>query len=180
MKKLIKFLLVQREELNKKWWHRLANVLICGSTIVFFGFFIFNIVGTSAYKEYSYIYSFEPNYSQAKGQETPCHLEAMDYGGPYISCGDIYTSTEFLTRYDKARGTYNSSTTSDGYDKAMDLMIRWGELKDIKAKMITNYNYNILFKDIGLLVLLTIVWFVFWESIIYRAIVYIIYGRKNK
>jgi hypothetical protein len=36
-----------------------------------------------------------------------------------------------------------------------------------------------LFKEIGIIILFTFIWFIFWESIVYRIILYIVYG-KNK
>jgi hypothetical protein len=197
MGKFKRFFIVYREGLEKKWWHRLANVLIYGSTIFIFilscciGFFhLDQNFGNTNWKIYSYTYSFESDYSQAKGEEFSCNYSSSGY--QTIICGDAET---LLTRYAKANGTYDQliqKTSQSGEGYISDFMTYYQLLSEsvkngsfpsqIKMKREPVVLYNILSEDvlIGLLftILFILLWFIFWESIVYRLIVYIILGKK--
>lgn len=54
-----------------------------------------------------------------------------------------------------------------------------GKLNNIKAKRITTIFYTTIIKDIGLAALFVLGWFIFFESILYRVLIYIIYGRDR-
>ena len=52
-----------------------------------------------------------------------------------------------------------------------------GEFANIKAKRVI--DYDTLLESIALLVAIPLAWFIFWMSIIYRTMLYIIYGKRN-
>ena len=112
MKKILSILLVHRSETDNKWWHRLVSVFIFGTTILVAIFAISLFVSNSEmWKKYSYTaFSFESNYSVAKGKEVTC---SYDYLFEKISCGE-YTGekgvyevkyevniSDFTKRYNK-------------------------------------------------------------------------------
>lgn len=49
----------------------------------------------------------------------------------------------------------------------------------IKAKMTTSIIYSILLQNLLYVILAVLGWFIFWESIVYRTILYIIYGKRK-
>lgn len=194
--KILNILLVRRPEIQNKWWHRLANVLIYGSTIIvavsLVCLFISDIFsGNSGWKTYHYTYSFESNYSQAKGEESSCSNSSSGirlWVNPMLPCGDIYNSETLLTRYAKDNGTYDQLiqkiSQSDGswqsYDQLLNESIKNGDFPNvIKVKKQPVISYTILIEHTLLILLFILLWFIFWESIIYRAAVYVILG-KNK
>ena len=182
--KFFNLIIVSRPGLGRRWWHRLANVLICGSTIIILALLIFIFVNSdSSWKKYDYVaYSFESNYKTINGQEENCSFSAYDYLSPSIYCGDIKNSTEFLNKYTLARGTYEKLTLarSDKVDddRLMTALINEGDLKDVKTKKTTTILYDALLKYWLVSVLVIVGWFIFWESIIYRTLIYIILGSK--
>lgn len=206
MRKIINFLLVRRPETKDKWWHRLALVLIYGSTIVvaiFLAVLLISEEGDYWVSESYTAYSFEQEYATAKGKEVDCKFSATSLGDlPPVSifnCGNISSDTEFLEKYARARGTYekleenreqiNSTLASGGLlgriqranatdDKIMVQLIQNGELDNIKVKRAVSVDYASFFGNWGVYLLLVLVWFVFWESIAYRTILFVAYGRK--
>lgn len=181
--KFFDVIIVRKDELRKKWWHRLANVLIYGSTILL-GIvisYLFFTEGADGWRKYSYVaYSFEPNYESAKGKEMDCLFISSRYSKPFIRCGDIKDSTDFLTRdaaskgKDFAKWKLDHPDISD--DSIMNGYIESGDLENIKVKRTTTIQHVTIFRDFGIAVLIILGWFIVWESIIYRALVYIIYG----
>ena len=204
MKKLLKLLLVRRQETNDKWWHRLSLVLIYGSTIVVAVFLAILLISEESdyWITQSYTaYSFEQGYENAAGEERGCsfRVSARISQSPRFLCGDIESNTEFLDRYTKARGTYErlqelrpSDTPNMGiYESAkeraesktdeeiMAELIQSGELDNIKVKRTTSFKYAPFFGNWGVYILLVLVWLIFWESAVYRTILFIVYGKKN-
>lgn len=217
MKKLLKLLLVRRPETKDKWWHRLALVLIYGSTIVgaiFLATLLISEEGEYWVSESYTAYSFEQGYATADGKEIDCKFTASNLGDlPPISifnCGDLSSDSEFLERYSRARGTYDrlqevreekspslnlralgggtrkveydnlSSTQKNKVnDKIMVELIQSGELDDIKVKRDLSFDYASFFGGWGIYVLLILAWLIFWESIVYRTILFIVYGKKT-
>ncbi len=185
IKKIFYIFVVYREELPKKWWHRLVNVLIYGSTIIFATLILFISFSDSYWKKYSYTsYSFESNYSTAKGKEVDCYFYGYSRVAPSIDCGDLHNSTDFLNRYIKAISDswlITSMRTSMTDDQLVNSMIRDGDIaKNIKVKRQTTILFRELFKGILITILIILGWLIFWESIIYRSLIYIICGRKTK
>jgi hypothetical protein len=244
--KILSILFVNRLEIENKWWHRMVNVFIFGSTILVAIFAISLFVSNSEmWKKYSYpAFSFENNYSSTKGKDVNCFIdfkpagvscgEYADEKGPYEAKYEVDLS-DFIKRYNKAIKDEVGQSTIDkicsagkalqadrnklgveGLDQKMlscmsltvDIapiqlsdfpsnpnnqhltydeyltekqvsFLSWLWL-NIKAKMITSIIYPILFQNLIYVILATLGWFIFCESIIYRTILYIIYGKRKE
>jgi len=237
MKKFLNLLIVNRPELAGRWWHRMANVLIYGSTIVVLILGITVIcLSCSSWTILRYTsYSFEPNYSSASGKEVSCYFypsfdfsgteSSLSTGNPIIDCGDISSSQELLEKipvsedpkpeilplsyFTQMYGNKIASTTgldeefhgsyvqailaqalrnTDGSivtpNEFVNQQINYGTshsdwINNIKVKERTFTLWNILVADIFHVLITTLIWFIFWESIIYRALIYIIYGKRK-
>lgn len=231
MGKLLRILIVHRQGLADRWWHRLANVLIYGSTLIvvaFSGYLIFSSNG-HGWKTYAIAaYSFESNYASAKGREIDCYF-SDDLS---IECGYKLrvTPSDFLTRYFKAGGTLLNEKVAGLPPRSMTVnemikdkdflalsdnakrevlnyidkdfarlspqvqvevinrlksqkiipdMYRIPDFKNIKVKLATTILYKEVIKNILFALLLAMGWFIFWQSIVYRAVLYIAYGRQE-
>lgn len=217
MKKLLKLLFVRRQETKDKWWHRLALVLIYGSTIVgaiFFAALLISEEGEYWASESYTAYNFEQRYEMADGKEMDCKFSASSLGDlPPVSifnCGDFSSDSEFLEKYSRERGTYerlqevreekspsinlqalggsirkiewdNLSSMQKNRidDEIMVELIQSGELDDVKVKRVLSFDYTSFFGNWGLYLLLILGWIVFWESIVYRTLLFVVYGKKN-
>jgi len=207
--KIKKILIPWRENLDKKWWHRLALVFIYGSTIFMAIFLAILLVseGNHWVSESYTAYSFEKGYLMAKGKEIDCKFSATGLSDlPVVSifrCGDLSSNSEFLDKYSRARGTYEKleevrKQTDDTFvgnrilervgriqranatdNEILVQLIQGGELDNIKVKRVYSVDYASLLGNWGIYVLLVLGWFIFWESIIYRVILYIIYGKSK-
>lgn len=126
MKNLKKTLFVQRPELEGRWWHRLAKVLIYCSTISVL------IIGIFGAYENSKLSSIDLSYKafQTSQQDLKTHPFLSINGG--ISAVNQYT------------------------------------------------DWAVFAQNLPILLVVTLGWFIFWESIVYRMIVYIIYGSKSE
>ncbi|PJA08456.1 hypothetical protein COX69_02330 [Candidatus Falkowbacteria bacterium CG_4_10_14_0_2_um_filter_48_10] len=204
MKKLLKLLFVRRQETKDKWWHRLALVLIYGSTIVgaiFLGsLLVTEEAGNWVTKSYT-AYSFEEGYETAQGKEMDCKFSVLELSRSPVSffrCGDFSDTTEFLEKYSRARGTYAQleelrlpRSGSGLYlpvaerqgkktdEQIMVQLIQDGELDNIKVKQTASFDYVSFFGNWGIYLLIVLGWLVFWESIVYRTLLFIVYGKKN-
>ncbi len=49
----------------------------------------------------------------------------------------------------------------------------------IKAKMVTSIIYPVFFQNLLYVILAIVGWFIFWESLVYRTLLYIIFGKKK-
>lgn len=252
MKKLLNILLVHRTEVENKWWHRLINVLICGSTVLVAIGSFFVVYTSLHWKDYTYnAYDFEKNYASAVGHEVGCKFNetslslvcdgdqanALDLIGKYNqilrekypviasycdSSKDKLTPTlneqqlkENLDALQQAgesvqeRQAYvdNYSKSNDGNytlkrqpltdhefqcknfaiikstDPSVDLYATyssWVLQVGFKAKRTTIILYSTLIKHFLIWMSMILGWFIFWESIIYRTLLYIIYGKKRE
>lgn len=216
VKKLLKLSLFRRQETKDKWWHRLALVLIYGSTIVGAIFLGSLLVTEEAdnWARYSYTaYSFEEGYPTAKGREMDCKFSATSLGDlplVFSHCGDLSTGSEFLEKYFRARGTYDRLVElrkgpenlvkldltalkrnyipiaeRPGYKRTksdieiMVQLVKSGELEDVKVKRVMSFEYATFLGNWSLYLLLVFGWLIFWESIVYRTLLYVVYGKKN-
>ena len=59
-------------------------------------------------------------------------------------------------------------------------LIESGALDAVKVKSIFSFDYALFFGNLGIFLLLIFGWLVFWESIIYRTILFIAYGKEEK
>lgn len=216
MKKILEILLVRRTEIQNKWWDRLINVLMYGTTIIIaiISFSFLSDLSVKKYVHYTYTaYNFENNYSTNTGKEVGCI-----YGAYSIVCGDVAiqrsdiitpkNTLKQLIDYSKANpasdiasqlqqaitsGAYDQQAVDEGVDLSWagrpvptDQQLKEGKIinllrenKDVKIKQETEILYPSLFKDMTIIILITLTWFIFWQSIIYRTFVYIIYGKKK-
>src|SRR3989344_1398772 len=183
MNKIINLLVVNRIEIKEKWWHRFHYIIVYGSIAVLILIILFFISIDSSWKKYTYTsYSFEQGFSSAKGVETNCYFYTYDYSDPSIYCGDINIPSEFMRRYTLANGTYEKYTALKSEqnltdDKIVSGGIKSGDFSDIKVKKATSILFSNLIKQLLIGVIFISLWFIFWESIIYRCFVYIIYGK---
>jgi len=195
MYKLARIFIVQRSGLEHHWWHRLANVLIYASAIVVATIIAGLIISdSSSWKKNIYTYSFESNYETAKGVESNCSFTANDigiYDFPSIDCGgNLYLPSSFIKRYAASekdfksiiaallnQGLLHPSETNISDGKTINALIRGKYLENISLKNDVQILFGKLIKQILLGLFVTFVWFVFLESIIYRAFIYIVLGR---
>ncbi|OGL75746.1 hypothetical protein A3E96_00330 [Candidatus Uhrbacteria bacterium RIFCSPHIGHO2_12_FULL_46_13] len=204
MKKLLNILLVRRPETKDKWWHRLALVLIYGSTVAVAIFFAVLLISEESdnwvTKSYT-AYSFEEGYETAQGKEMDCRFSVLELSRSPVSffrCGDFSDTTEFLEEYSRARGTYarleelrlpRSGSglylpVADRQGKKTDeqimvQLIQDGELDNIKVKQTTSFEYLSFFGNWSVYLLIVLGWLIFWESVVYRTILYIAYGKRK-
>jgi hypothetical protein len=181
--KLKNLIFANRPELEGKCWHRLANVLIYGSTIVVTLFAILLIFSNTTFERYTpTAYSFEPSYQDAKGKEYDCYPTAENYFGPNVVCN--YTNIDinnFLSRYESSTSVrpvftpYLPNLTANQIE--LNEFIRAGDLLNIRAKIEGHIRYGAIIWSITYILSIAIVWFIFWESIVYKSILYIVYGK---
>ena len=115
MFKKLKKILIPQVEGKQRWWHRFVNVLIYGSTVFLFIFFVGLFVGEKTWEvSHGYIYSFEEGYHGAKGREESCYFSSgiISTGRlpflPPTRCGSISNTSELLDRISRAEGSYES------------------------------------------------------------------------
>lgn len=192
-KKLKNIIFVQREGLEQKWWHRLAQILIWGTTIAVLATTLSIGVFSESFVRYSYsAYSFQPNFVNVQGKAEKCYFKAYGRLSPDIYCGDIDNSTEligFLKQDQSWTNAIDGLYSCDhgggciGYfatnDQIANTLIKNGSLDNIFVKKISHVLYGEMVLNIFYSLIATIVWFIFWESIIYRAIIYIVYGKRK-
>jgi len=190
LNKIKKNLIPTKPDLHKRWWHRLISVLIYGSTITFFIFSLVGIavlIGSKDWKIDYYIYNFEDKYLEVKGKERTCSFYT-GFTSPIINCGDLKNSTDFLEKINRTNTAIESlkilrETRTD--DEIVKEIINTRKVNDkISYKVLTTIKYKTfslyLLYIFGSSIFLSIIWFIIWESVIYRTLLYIIYGRKNE
>lgn len=202
--KLLHIVIPRRGGLENKWWHRLIVVLIYGSTIAVFIYIGVNISINIFRKDfkwesYHYIYSFEKEYNAAKGTEENCDIR-KDENTVYISCGDIKTKTELLNKIAESKGqgdelvkrrfSYGHFVNRPSLSELMDAAekfdndmvlngIKNGDFQNLRVKINSHIRYFEILWPVFLLVVFTILWFIFLYSIIYRTVLYVIYGSSE-
>ncbi len=157
--KIKKFLIPWREDLDKKWWHRLINVFIYGSTISIIIFLFVLLFTGSSLAKFKYTYSFDPEYPVITGEEfINCKLSGgrLFHG---INCDNFSISLD---------------------DTDFGRILLQNNLDNMSVKKTFHILYFKLFSSLGIIFLITLGWFIFWESIVYRIILYIIYGRNQR
>lgn len=156
-----------------------------------------------------YIYSFEPKYKEIFGFTQPCtFLPANDESFTSIKCGNVgekwkggnygylpdfldrYSKSieykeEFLTREIVKNNSFFNPLNSEGfaYGKLnidyikLNKKIEQKQFNNISAKKIVLLGP--LMRNVGIMFLVPILWFIFMKSVIYRSIIYIIFGNKK-
>ncbi len=186
-----------RNSYEGKWWHRLALVLIGGTTVLIF---ILGIViwtdsygsPISFYKELQG-FSFETNYKELRGKDYSCYyIPKTGYYGGEVYCGanEIYDKEDLFKKYT----AQNIAPQYEIVRSEIITKVREGKIKtdnEIWSSILSNNSEgaqirakfkNIpmyFFHDVYLIPLATLGWFIFWASIIYRAILYVIFGNKK-
>jgi len=176
----------EKEELNKRWWHRLVKVSVITSSILIliFGFVIF----WESWKEYDFVYSFQPDYEDYKNIEgivKRCEFDT--HGGLFFTlvCGEFSWDEEsFLDLY----ASYSEleevvkKAKNEGYSSE-EILISLNEnekLNDIKSKRIEKRNYLGCMRNIFIVLGVALGWFVILWFVIYRIVLYIIFGEKKQ
>lgn len=185
MKRLVKLLIPNRRGLEKRWWHRLANVFIYGSTIlILIGTISLTISGKSNFEEYEYTsYSFRSDYEAAKGKEITCIFRTYTSIPSSIDCGEFINVTYFLDAYAEGRGTQEelSGLRADYSDeRILKGLKNTGNLDNIKVKRTTTNKFGSILQMAGIMIAVPLAWFIFWETIFYRALLYVILGKRRK
>lgn len=105
-------------------------------------------------------------------QLTQTEVRCIDLSYDFVPISD----TDFATTVNNQL-TYNKYLTDEQlkFVREKDLSRRW----DLKAKRTTEIIYPVFFKNLAYVVLSILIWFIFWESIVYRTLLYVIYGRKK-
>lgn len=202
MKNILNF--YKENELGLKWWHRLAKVLIFGSTLIIFIFSIiwfFRSFSDWNNPDPKYIYSFESKYEEAFGFIKPCtFLLENNEDSISIECGDVGEKwkggnygylPDFLDRYSKSIGykeefisksplMFNNKIMGYSLNVNYELFnkkIEQGQFNNVNAKRIILLGP--LMRNIGIMFLVPIFWFFLIKDVIYRSIIYIILGNKK-
>ncbi len=187
MNKLSNLIFVRREGLEQKWWHRLAQVLICASTAVVLVIGLLNVISISK-QTYPVVYTNEHKlpFSSVKfistAQQQGFSEEDIELWLWIHDLKDLPLNSQY----------YPSNNTVPLTNEQMEEMVAKMKatpqsvidqqtiqdqlLTNIASSQKTNYLIN---KSFIVIILFPIVWFIFWESIFYRAIVYVIYGKRK-
>ncbi len=167
---LKKYLITSRHDLEGKWWHMFIKILIYGSTIIIFLIILIMISGVS-YLKYKYIdYSANTNkvlYVNSQEIIVECgYKPSFLYNCPQYS-NNILNELE-LKKFLKEdySNLINNYPTLHNIGLVINLKLR-------PVPLLGSLALHILY-----LFLFPLVWFLFLDSVVYRAIVYIIYGKK--
>lgn len=195
MNKLTRIFIVQRPGLEHRWWHRLAKVLIYGTTGLVFVLIFFIIIFSTSYSSKTYTYSFQPSYVSTRGEEYPCSFSSLNIGFvnyPVVNCKGIDTSSKLVNLLEQYQPNTNITDAIAGLRacdhggeclstdaEVVSALANNNSLVGIKVKELTTIDYLRLSRDFISCLLIVGLWFIFLESIIYRAIVYVIYGKRN-
>lgn len=180
LQNIINFFKDNRPDLQNRWWHRLANVILYGSSLLLFLSILGLFLLEQPWEITTYHYSFELDYENIDAFESNCNF----LGTSYISvsgCGDIYSADTFLERYTKARGTF--SKLEEAYTKgatAQQIIKGLKEnnaLSDIRVKKAISNDYTVFILLFGVLIVAVPVWFIILRNIIYKTILYIVLGK---
>lgn len=193
-----KYLLLQDLKLEKKWWHRLAKVLIYISTIGLFVFLILiSSISLETWKKYEYgPFNFEIGYEEAKGNEVKCFVNIQEYSQrANIKCNNkrvdeyIFVESFFINdwlteqkfNYDKYLEDKEKSNNIY-YDSELlkPLYQEYFQDKKIQAKENIEIQYSKIAKAVFIPFLITTIWFLFWVLLVYQSIIYIVFGKDKK
>lgn len=208
---LVDLVIVRRKESENKWWNRLFTVLVIASTIVVLLITGVIFYPNKYYwKKYEFTsFSFEPKYPEAKGESVYCEYKGFEDN--YFVCGeyvptditkrfngvmkekyslpDVPESCLELNTINQSGLLYRLQSSFCESEKQGKYAVYIKEHEDerknfyaeTRAKIVTTIVWGILLKYIGLVLAITVGWFIFWESITYRTVLYIIFGsRKNQ
>lgn len=86
-----------------------------------------------------------------------------------ISSGDFYIEVDGQVIYD--------SHLTD--DQTRYLTGLWSKLLLLKAKRTTEIIYPVFFQNMIYVILATLGWFIFWKLVVYRTLLYIVFGKRK-
>lgn len=203
-----KIIFVHRKEIEDKWWHRLFRVILLVSTILVFGFFSYQflIVNEDDLKAPLTLYAFntEANWYEAPGVAKKCYTDR--YG--HLKCGDKYIALTYedkkrlvdafsnqlselgISRYDSSSVVFSiqPNVSPDGNEEKsdgeiLDELYRINAFDGLMAKVGAPVPLAIYYFIVfGILppILLAFLWLLLLESIVYRTILYITFGKSKK
>lgn len=194
--------LVNRPETENKWWHRLAQtVTYLGAVILVFSIPTYFIVteDLELFDTEITSFSFEDNFFSARGKEVNCLIfenqTQSKYESSYeISCdGDKVTSNEFLMlhvpSYILNKALINENNDSFDWSQQVeegDLIISEifertnGNFSAKKIHVLHPHDSAEIFRYIFIGIVAALAWVFIFQSIIYRILLYIIYGKNKK
>ncbi len=162
MKKLKKIFIVYREGFEKKWWHRMAQVLICVSTIIFGGILLVDFSDnfkTQIYLNDSYYrYNYGCRYNSIEEQKNDIErFRSSQFS--FLGNSNYHPNSSFIPAESMSCIKDHTYTKQTFFNN-----------KELRNEFLGN---------IFLFIFSLLCWFVFWESIIYKLIIYIIYGKSK-
>jgi hypothetical protein len=201
MNTLKKFLFVSRKEVSNKWWHRFACVSIYYSTAIILIASYLYMLPFKNWTEKHLIYKAEYTLDGLG----VCKLSTKGCKShPLIDCKGIKDSNDFLkrTKYNMKQLKnsilmHNSNcelydipndeifdaaesglTTVDSNSYLNHLIINSKLDKSITVKEV-KYQYEEIAIDLFTPFLLATIWFLFTMALLYRTILYVVYGPKT-
>lgn len=199
-KNIFSRLLVRRSETNGKWWHRLVLVLIYGSTIIIAigALIVPAVMEDDFYAGFSepvlQAHNFQEKYTETSGEELRC--EPMKYA-ILFECGSysdrtIVSLNEFLEENVEFPGLYDEywDKWREAGDKLADKYLAEEIFLEDNKINLSEFDFRIkivhlpksgdIFMALCLYLIIVFGWIIIWESIIYRTILFIAYGRAHK
>ena len=191
MKNRIIDIIFPRLEGSERAWHRLIKVLIILSTItIIIGGIFYLIDDNYFYTSYKTIYSFEEGYLKIDETEQRCNFHTdHDKRTTFLFCKlgntnripsiSFDETSSFIKRFLGEEKNYGE----ESYKILYEMIYVEGTIspeKDIYKKGHRTFDYlSFIFILLVILVVLPSLWFIFWNSIVYRIILYIIYGSNR-
>ena len=162
MKRIFSFLKVNRAETENKWWHRLAQVLIYGSSIIVF--FIGLTIVISSYKEdQRRQVVLAPELIEIKPEQLDFMLRMDKIAG-------------WESNFELPDGSYilngKSVSKAEGIKYRFDLVIKKGKIQD-------GISVKNAFINTSLDIIVTLCWYIIWKFIIYKTLLYIVFGKRK-
>ena len=192
IEKIKKIIFVCRPETNNKWWHRLAEVIFYGGALAI-------LFGTPTYMSVSQnlelnlfsteisSFSFSDSYDSSKGAEVDCTIyqstpKIVFCNGKDVTASAVYAYKPDISLDLKLDSNNNLPTFAEMREASNKMnnevieSIFKTQGDSFKAKEV-----NILLPDIfvfvGIILLMALAWIVILQSIFYRIVLYIVFGK---
>jgi len=170
--KLVTLLRFPRHDLEDHWWHRFSKVVVIISVAACF---LFSVrLANETFQPY-YTFSFEKDFSSQPGtaksiEDAEIAYDDYTFVTMAYKYSDIPEAYEYISELEERN--YRSSAT-------VDKMQQEGKLKDVLVKDL-QFNYKSIYYKIGLVLTLTLFWYLFAIHIFYQTIAYVFAGSKAK
>jgi hypothetical protein len=165
-----------RSELESRWWHRMAKILIYGSTVVA----VLLVVIFIHFKPYN-VYSFETGFSQYLGTY---RVENCSHVMDFNFCGESadqlvfkYSSTPSGDTYVTNLGYWNNNG-GDAYKVVMQMQ-QDGLLNNLKAVDLS-WNFNESYIKLAVIIILPLLWYLLMIHVVYKTAAYVFVGKREK